>query len=104
MRGRLCGILRKAKVPKDNLSKEQRNALKNLRKEKNIVILPADKGNSTVLMDTSDYDSKIRNMLESGTYRVIKKDPTKTQEDKICRILKSLEKNGEIGSGLCQKN
>ena len=44
LRGRVCGILRRAKPPKDNLSKEQRKALKELRSLKNEVILPADKG------------------------------------------------------------
>ena len=55
LRGRLCGILRRAKLPRDNLTKDQRLALKKLREEKDVVILPADKGNSTVLMNSSGY-------------------------------------------------
>ena len=50
LRGRVCGILRKAKGPKSNLTKERRTALKDLRAKEDIVILPADKGNATVLM------------------------------------------------------
>ena len=44
LRGRVCGILRRAKVPRSNLTKEQRTALKELRGLEDEVILPADKG------------------------------------------------------------
>jgi len=47
LRGRVCGILRHAKPPKDNLTKEQRKALKELRSLEDEVFLPADKGNSS---------------------------------------------------------
>jgi hypothetical protein len=32
-----------------------------------VVLLPADKGNSTVLMNKIDYHNKITDMLDSGT-------------------------------------
>ena len=96
LRGRLCGILRRAKLPRDNLTKDQRLALKKLREEKDVVILPADKGNSTVLMNSSGYHSKLAGMLDCDTYSVMAKDPTKTQETKICHTLKGLERSGEI--------
>ena len=38
-----------------------------------VVILPADKGNATVLMTAVDYDSKLSGMLSTGTYRVVSK-------------------------------
>ena len=44
LQGRVCGILRHAKPPKNNLTKEQRKALKELGSLKDEVILPADKG------------------------------------------------------------
>ena len=46
LRGRVCGVLRHAKPPKDNLTKEQKKALKELRSLEDEVILPADKGNA----------------------------------------------------------
>ena len=52
LRGRVRGILRRAKVPRSNLTKEQRTALKELRGLEDEVILPADKGNATVMMRT----------------------------------------------------
>ena len=59
LRGRVCGILRRAKPPKDNLTKEQRKALKELKDLEDEVILPADKGNATVVMRRKDYSTKI---------------------------------------------
>lgn len=44
------GILRCVKLPKDKLTTEQRKALKELRTQEDEVILPADKGNTTVVM------------------------------------------------------
>ena len=96
LRGRVCGILRRAKPPKDNLSKEQRKALKELRSLENEVILPADKGKATVMMNREDYDTKMRGMLSTATYKQLKKDPTAMQEGRLSRKLKELEKKGEI--------
>ena len=67
LRGRVCGILRRAKPPKDNLTSKQRTALKELRALEDEVILPADKGNATVIMAKEDYDAKLRGMLDTST-------------------------------------
>ena len=83
LRGRVCGILRHAKPLKDNLTKEQRKALNELRSLENEVILPADKGNATVMITREDYDRKMRGVLDTATYKRLKKDPTATQEGKL---------------------
>ncbi len=61
-----------------------------------VAILPADKGRATVLMNKEEYHSKLTQLIQSGTYRLVKKDPTKTQETKIGHILKNLEREGKI--------
>ena len=38
LRGRVCGILRKAELPKDNLTREQRKAIGELESLENIAI------------------------------------------------------------------
>ena len=58
----MCGILRKAILPKDNLTKEQRRALKEL-KQMDTAILPADKGNATVLTMKEDFNTKMKALL-----------------------------------------
>ncbi|XP_077778802.1 uncharacterized protein LOC144326219 [Podarcis muralis] len=83
----VTNILCSSKPPRSNLHKEEQKALTNLRKDNNIIILPADKGNATVVMNTSDYQAKLSNLLQDPTYQPIKTDPTtyleKTTKSKI---------------------
>ena len=95
----VCGILRRAKLPQGNLTKEQRKALKELRQIDELILL-ADKGNATVLMTRIDYDTKMRGMIETAIYWQLGKDPTVTQENRINRKLKDLEKCEELPSTL----
>ena len=64
------------------------------------MVLPADKGNATVIMTKEDYDTELRRMLESSTYKRLKGDPTTAQESKLSRKLKSMEKSGDIPTRL----
>ncbi|CAH8666644.1 unnamed protein product [Dicrocoelium dendriticum] len=75
----------------------ERNALENLKKDKIIVILPADKERLTVVMDKSDYMTKAQHLLsDTNTYQPIKEDPTKRLEGNIRRALHKLEQMGKI--------
>ena len=47
-------ILQKVKLPKKNLPTEQKKALHSLREDNFIIILPADKGRSTVILSKQD--------------------------------------------------
>ncbi|KAH6940236.1 hypothetical protein HPB50_026404 [Hyalomma asiaticum] len=84
-RTRVVGVLsklqRRRKV--DPLLPEERRALKRLRDNERIVILPADKGNATVVLNKLDYEKKMLRMLEDKeTYKPLNRDPTpKTQRD-----------------------
>ena len=51
------------------------------------------------MMNREDYDTKMRGMLSTATYKQLKKDPTATQEGRLSRKLKELEKKGEIPGG-----
>nr|VZI24898.1 unnamed protein product [Spirometra erinaceieuropaei] len=46
--------------PRDVLSKVERDALKELRADNDLVIVPADKGRSTVVLDRTDYNQKAK--------------------------------------------
>ena len=82
--------------PKSNLPSHLRQAANTLRKDQSIVILPADKGNVTVVMNREEYTDKIKTMLSDGTYKRLKEDPTATVERKINRALAKCEKDGYI--------
>ena len=51
--------LSRAHTPKSNLDKGMHRAIKALQKDNNIVILPANKGNVTVVMDRTEHVSKM---------------------------------------------
>ncbi|CAH8290779.1 unnamed protein product, partial [Heterobilharzia americana] len=55
-------LKKKQKKTQRNLTKLENSALNNLRKDNSIVIAKSDKGNSTVVMDKSDYLKKRMNI------------------------------------------
>ena len=55
----ICSILRKAKLPAPNLQKDEPASLKVLKEDRKITILPADKGNATVVMDVAQYSKNM---------------------------------------------
>ncbi|XP_021913745.1 uncharacterized protein LOC110826920 [Zootermopsis nevadensis] len=81
-------ILRASKKPKDNLSGAERKALRALRNNADLTVLPADKGSATVVLSTDDYNGKTRALLEAPTYRLLSKDPTEAVERKTNLLLK----------------
>ena len=50
-----------------NISKAELAALKNLSKNKNIVILRPDKGNGVVILDLVDYSNKVESLLSDAS-------------------------------------
>ena len=86
--------LQSSKPPKDNLSKDEHKALKEVQSDTSIVILPADKGKSTVILNREDYLEKSMNHINNGPYQLLKKDPTtkiKTKTLKQLKVLKDKE-------------
>ncbi|XP_047110092.1 uncharacterized protein LOC124784849 [Schistocerca piceifrons] len=60
----VCKVLDKAKMPKNNISAAEHNALQALREDQDTVVLAADKGNATVLLKSEDYWQKIDALLQ----------------------------------------
>ena len=55
----------------------ERKAIKNLKEDESILVLPADKGRLTVVMNIEDYIKKSNDILNDNyTYLPLKKDPT----------------------------
>ena len=79
--------LEKSKPPKPNISKTEIQVLKSLQNDDSIIILPADKGNVTVVMDRVEYSNKLAHLVDNGGYSKVKKDPTLKTERKLSLIL-----------------
>ena len=79
-----------------NLTKEEVTTLRSLCRDTTIVILIADKGNATVVMDQQAYDHKICSLLADDTYTKLSRDLTKRTEASFQQALKNLMDKGEL--------
>jgi hypothetical protein len=68
-------IIQCSKSTSPNLSKEEFDHICHLNDNPNIIILKEDKGNTAVIMNTSNYDSKLLDILSSSTYKPLIKNP-----------------------------
>ena len=78
----VSSALRDARPPRPNLSFRQRQVICNLKKDTSIVILPADKGRVTVVMNKEDYVSKRQQVVRDEKYTALHRDPTVRTERK----------------------
>ena len=71
LRATVCSMLRKPANLKveQNLDRSERKALRNLKNNKSVTILPAEKGRCAVVMNTEEYVSKCKDLLhDESTY------------------------------------
>ena len=76
---------------KPNLTKAQNLAIRELKKDRDHIVLTADKAVAMEIMDRQDYISKANNLLSINTYRSIQQDPTNTIKNKLINILKRVK-------------
>ena len=71
--------------------------LKQLKTDKDHMVLTEDKGVALVVMDRQDYIQKARALLEdTNTYRPIPSDPTTKLKNKLINILKKIKTEGKM--------
>ena len=66
-------ILQQAEPPKPNITKEMQEALKNLKQDDTIMILSADKGCASVVLNIDTYHDKMKTLIETGPYQPLNK-------------------------------
>ena len=71
LRSDINALLRKAKAPKPNLTRQKSIGIAQLKKDKDRVILTADKGVAMVVMDREEYVTKSQGLLAKLAYRLI---------------------------------
>ena len=81
---------------RDNLSREERKALRDLKSNKELIIKPADKGSSVVLLSKEDYLKEGNRQLNTPTYEKITNDPTPEHLNEIQSAVKVLPTDDEI--------
>ncbi|BHF61530.1 hypothetical protein SprV_0100450500 [Sparganum proliferum] len=83
--------------PREVLSKVERDALRELKADKDLVIVPADKGRSTVVLDRTDCLQKAKGLLEDRQFYVpCATNPLKTLTRGINATLLAFENSGAI--------
>ena len=100
VRAKVSLTLQNSKPTKDNLSKDESRALKELRSDTSIVILPADKGRSTVILNREDYLEKCMNHINNGPHQLLNKDPATKIKTKTLKQIKVLKDNEFIDNKL----
>ncbi|XP_067653260.1 uncharacterized protein [Haliotis asinina] len=88
----ITDILKKSKPQKPNIiTKTEREALKDLRNDDSITIVPADKGKAIIILNTPDFESVVHKILDdTTTYRQLQNDPTQKLQRQHKAHLKKL--------------
>ncbi|KAL9964643.1 hypothetical protein ACROYT_G028317 [Oculina patagonica] len=96
-------ILQQAEPPEPNITEEMRDALKSLKEDESIMVLPADKGRASVVMDADTYRTKMSTLIENGPYQLLNKDPTDRLTRKLSKELLTLKRNGDLSEAVYNK-
>lgn len=83
--------------PRDNLTPEERTALRNLQNNKDIIIKKTDKGNTIVIDDKQEYiEDCLKHLNDPHTYNKLPNDPTTRIAKDIRRYLTQCHRLGLI--------
>ena len=95
LRAEMRGALRHSQEPERNITKQEVQALVELKIDQSRVILTADKGVAIVIMDKVEYKEKAQILLEDkGKYKTLKTDPTNRMKTKLINLLKKIKLEG----------
>ena len=80
-----------------NITKLEHVALENLRKDKDHIIVTADKGVALVVMDKSEYITKCKTLLQDNSvYQHLSKNTSSTIHKELIKILQDYKNNNFI--------
>ena len=93
----IIGAISRTRMPPRNVPPRELKALKDLARNENILVLPADKGKAMVVMNRTDYDAKMLMMLkDESSYCPLEKDPTSALERRMNSTLMKLKQSGHL--------
>ena len=95
--------IQKIKKPRPNLTRGERKAITELKKDQSRMILTTDKGVALVVLNTEDYKKKAEDLLNQDTYRILTTDPTMRLKNKMINLLKSIKSKGGITEELYKR-
>ena len=95
--------IQKIKPPRSNLTRGEKKAITELKKDKSRMVLTADKGVVLVVLNTEDYLKKAEDLLNQNTYRALTSDPTMRLKNKMINLLKTIKSKGGLSEDLYRK-
>ena len=96
LRGEIKSVLKNIHTPRPNITREERKAIDELRKDETKMILTVDRGVSMVILNRDDYSQKAEGLLQESAYRPIPNDPTNKYKNKLIALLKTIKTGGGI--------
>ena len=93
-------LLRRAKPPKPNITKEETKTLKELKEDKDRMVLTVDKGVAMVVMDRKEYVEKVEGLLAQLAYRTITADSTNKFKSRLIQTLKRIKRDTNMEEGM----
>ena len=94
LRGEIKSVLKNIHPPRSNITREERKAIDELRRDNTNMILTTDKGVSIKVMDRDDNHQKAEALLQESTYQPIPNNPTNKYKTKLIALLKSFKTRG----------
>ena len=92
LRSEVYRVLRHPRQLKPNVSKGEMAAIKQLKSDKDRIILTADKGIALVILEKKDYIEKAKQLLQdANTYETIQADPTTKLKNRLITKLKKIK-------------
>ena len=85
------------------ITKEMQDATKRLKEDNSIVVLPADKGRASVVMDVNNNHVKMSFVIENGPYQLLNKDPTERLTRKLSERLLTLKRSEHLTEAVYNK-
>ncbi|BHF59623.1 hypothetical protein SprV_0100258400 [Sparganum proliferum] len=83
--------------PRRTIPSAEVKAIRELKRDAEIVIVPADKGRATVVLDKSEYVAKAQQLLnDNQSYKVLDSDPMKSLVGKINKSLNQMRNENAI--------
>ena len=103
LRGKFKAILKKTPPSKPNITKEEHQALRQLKNDENRMVLTVDKGMSLAVLEKENYIHKAEELLQQPNYKILALDPTTNHKNKLISLLKSIKADGGINDNLYKK-
>ena len=100
LRAETNSLLRKSRTPRANITREEKNALKELKEDKYRIVLTVDKGVAMVVLDKRECMEKAEALLTQPAYRTIDKDPTNKLKARLILTLRKIKRDTNMGEDM----